>query len=571
MSFKLKDSLQIGATSVFNNSGILQDAALPTKFSGTTTKPTFDAQGRATAGASLVAADIPALDAAKIASGIIPVTQGGTGVATLAGIPYGNGTSAFGIASAAQIVAAIGTTSVTNATTAINVSGTIAIANGGTGQTSASAALTALGGCAVGSTAGAALAASGAIGVSTTASRSDHVHAYPTAANVGAVATTAVGAANGVAGLDSGGKVPVAQLPASVIGGMQYQNTWNAATNTPTIPAAAAGNKGYYYKVAVAGSANVDGITDWKVGDWIVSNGSAWDKIDNTEAVSSVNGATGAVSLNLNAILAVSTYTTSELHITNNTASTNTATGALTVTGGLGVDGKINAGSISTGQLDATTVNTGALNTTGSVSCTGLHQVVTLAPTGTGRVELTAAQVTIAPTSTGTMDKVAIGSTTPNTAVFTTVRATDTTGSTTLTTGASVVSGGAAIAKTLSLGGDTVKYATLSQTKAVIDSAVTASLSAVLTSQIVDAYPLTLARSCKYVVQIIQGPKIQVSEVLVTHDGNVCYFTEYGVIESNGSLATITCDVFNSTNVRLLASLLVATAATVTVTKTLLV
>jgi hypothetical protein len=82
-----------------------------------------------------------------------------------------------------------------------------------------------------------------------------------------------------------------------VLGALIYQGTWNATSNTPTIPAAASGNKGYYYKVATAGTTSIDGIAEWAVGDWIVSNGATWDKIDNTEAVSSVAGRTGAIVL----------------------------------------------------------------------------------------------------------------------------------------------------------------------------------------------------------------------------------------------------------------------------------
>lgn len=142
-----------------------------------------------------------------------------------------------------------------------------------------------------------ALAASASVGTATTAARADHVHALPTPAAIGAIATTAIGAANGVAGLGADGKVPTSQLPAVAIGGMNYQGTWNASTNTPTIPTATSNNKGFYYKVATAGATNVSGIVDWQVGDWIVSNGAAWDKIDNTDSVSSVNGATGAVTI----------------------------------------------------------------------------------------------------------------------------------------------------------------------------------------------------------------------------------------------------------------------------------
>ena len=57
------------------------------------------------------------------------------------------------------------------------------------------------------------------------------------------------------------------------------------------------GTKGYYYVVSVAGSTNLNGITDWVVGDWAVYNGTAWQKIDNTDAVTSVNGYTGTVNL----------------------------------------------------------------------------------------------------------------------------------------------------------------------------------------------------------------------------------------------------------------------------------
>jgi hypothetical protein len=113
---------------------------------------------------------------------------------------------------------------------------------------------------------------------------------------LGTASTRDAGTANGVATLDAGGKVPVSELPAAVLGALSYQGTWNASTNTPTLTSST-GTKGYYYVVSVAGSTNLDGITDWLVGDWAVYNGSVWQKVDNTEAVTSVNGQTGAVVL----------------------------------------------------------------------------------------------------------------------------------------------------------------------------------------------------------------------------------------------------------------------------------
>jgi len=79
-------------------------------------------------------------------------------------------------------------------------------------------------------------------------------------------------------------------------GGVTYQGTWNAATNTPTLTSSV-GTKGFYYVVSVPGNTNLNGITDWKLGDWAIFNGSTWEKVDNTDAVVSVNGYTGAVVL----------------------------------------------------------------------------------------------------------------------------------------------------------------------------------------------------------------------------------------------------------------------------------
>jgi len=83
---------------------------------------------------------------------------------------------------------------------------------------------------------------------------------------------------------------------ASVAGGLSYQGTWNASTNTPTL-ASGVGVNGYYYITATAGSTNLDGITDWQIGDWLLFNGSNWQKIDQSNLVISVAGRTGAVTL----------------------------------------------------------------------------------------------------------------------------------------------------------------------------------------------------------------------------------------------------------------------------------
>jgi hypothetical protein len=71
--------------------------------------------------------------------------------------------------------------------------------------------------------------------------------------------------------------------------GLVFQGTWNASTNTPTL-ASGTGTTGYFYIVSVAGTTNLDGITDWEVGDWAVfiEQGASdqWEKIDNSSVLS---------------------------------------------------------------------------------------------------------------------------------------------------------------------------------------------------------------------------------------------------------------------------------------------
>jgi hypothetical protein len=76
--------------------------------------------------------------------------------------------------------------------------------------------------------------------------------------------------------------------------GLVYKGTWNASTNTPTL-ASGTGTTGEFYIVSVAGATNLDGITDWLVGDWAifveVGVTDTWQKIDNTSDVTGTGAA----------------------------------------------------------------------------------------------------------------------------------------------------------------------------------------------------------------------------------------------------------------------------------------
>ena len=84
------------------------------------------------------------------------------------------------------------------------------------------------------------------------------------------ISSTEKGAANGVATLDAGGKIPASQLPNSV---MEYKGNYNATTNSPTL-VDGTGNAGDVYRVNVAGTQDFgSGSITFGVGDWVVYNG----------------------------------------------------------------------------------------------------------------------------------------------------------------------------------------------------------------------------------------------------------------------------------------------------------
>lgn len=157
------------------------------------------------------------------------------------------------------------------------------------------------------------------------------------------VSPSVLGAVNGVATLDSNGRLNFSQIPSALVGATVYQGTWDASTNTPAL-ASGVGTNGFYYRVNVAGSTNLDGITQWEVGDDAIFNGSTWSKIQGSPTnVSSVNGLIGAVS--------IVNVTGTAASVTNAAQPTITSVGTLT---GLNINGTF-----------------GLLNTTSPLTCNG--------------------------------------------------------------------------------------------------------------------------------------------------------------------------------------------------------
>lgn len=100
----------------------------------------------------------------------------------------------------------------------------------------------------------------------------------------------------------SGGKISVSVIPDSVLGQLEYIGTWDATTGkavSDTRPLEGgvirAYRKGDYYIVKTAGTKLPDTTTiteldGLQIGDWIVYNGTTWDKIDNTDYIKTVAG-----------------------------------------------------------------------------------------------------------------------------------------------------------------------------------------------------------------------------------------------------------------------------------------
>jgi hypothetical protein len=264
----------------------------------------------------------------------------------------------------------------------------------------------------------------------------------------GYISTTQKGVANGVATLDSGGQIPLSQIPP--LGDLNYQGSWNASTNTPTLTSSV-GTKGYYYVVSVAGTTNLNGITDWQPGDWAVFNGSVWQKIDNTDAVTSVNGQTGAVTITLTGLGAgtIATQNANAVAITGGSidgtpiGATTASTGAFTTVSASTkvatpyVDATSSAGGALRNSVGTPVIQWGIANTTnssidGSININGTNAQIDLSPTGTGHVHINPSgtnSVQINPTYVGTIDNMTIGATTPKAITGTTITATSFVGS----------------------------------------------------------------------------------------------------------------------------------------------
>jgi hypothetical protein len=227
------------------------------------------------------------------------------------------------------------------------------------------------------------------------------------------------GLPNGVASLDSSGKIPASQLPNSV---MEYKGVWNASTNTPAL-ANGTGSAGDVYRVAVSGASNFQGsfgpymgvynnggdyspgqivlydgsyyirigepnpgyppgsgywgaaitgtVIVFDAGDYAIYNGTVWEKSDTTLTAAVVDAPSGQDPL--------------LVRVGGNTAFTFNQYGEFVSLAGYGIfyDGNVSSTALS---------STGPLFITSGKSTAQNHDI-TLRPSGTGKISLSSATV----------------------------------------------------------------------------------------------------------------------------------------------------------------------------------
>ena len=151
----------------------------------------------------------------------------------------------------------------------------------------------------------------------------DEVNTGTDTTRVVTAATLGKGKANGVASLDENSKIISSQLPDYLLGQVMYGgNASEVATTTTISPSDSLKTKKNITTTSISiknsetstdpntyGYKDMEGVyficqkkgtfaeTSFEKGDWIISTGAKWEKIDNTDAVKSVNGKMGAVVL----------------------------------------------------------------------------------------------------------------------------------------------------------------------------------------------------------------------------------------------------------------------------------
>jgi hypothetical protein len=188
---------------------------------------------------------------------------------------------------------------------------------------------------------------------------------------------TQKGSGLGVATLDTNGFLTAAQIPPSLLGGVVYQGSWNANTNTPTL-VNGTGTTGFEYSIGTTGTQNLGGGSQvYQQGGFVIYNGTTWSYVPPSGLFTSltagthlsVSTPTGAITVTVDATPNSTASTIVSRDASGNfTANTITATlsGAATSAGTVTTAAQPNITSVGTLSSLLVTANITAGNVTAS-------------------------------------------------------------------------------------------------------------------------------------------------------------------------------------------------------------
>ena len=218
-------------------------------------------------------------------------------------------------------------------------------------------------------------------------------------------------------------------------------------------------------------------------------------------------------------LVSAQSVTANNILVTTSTNATSTNSGAVQIVGGLGVGGDLWIGGTlySNSQPVITTATLGAsifggnditITSTGTTSSTFL------------RFDNTSTLQTVTNRGFTTTNRIFISNTTE---------------STTTNTGALVVSGGIGVGKRVNCESLRIADSIFDSTEVAIST--TASV-------VIDSFLSTDFRSAKYFIQISSGgTAFSAAEINLIHHSNTVYSTQYGLVNTGGTLGSFTADL----------------------------
>ena len=310
----------------------------------------------------------------------------------------------------------------------------------------------------------------------------------------------------------------------------------------------------------IAVSASTGSVTlSLPAGGITTTTGTFTSNVFVTSVVDSTSANTGALQVSGGIGVGKSIYVTNTATIAGTTDATSTTTGALIVSGGVGigknlfVNGNTTISSKLTrsGNITATgwgTAGAGLVLSTATYTDSSLSGIQAFAAVHSiGRPTIAASGGTPTFTDAATLyidNSPAAGASTTISNPWSlfvangNVKIATTTVSNSTSAGALVVAGGVGIGGNLNVGGaGNFSSSGVTVGNTLISSYTSGNITTNATQNL-DTFTTSTYRSAKYTVQVVDGTKVHMTEMMVYHDNTTVYIMEYGISSNTGELGT---------------------------------